>query len=118
MVSQADAETVDDLLAVTTEKTAKVVTDEYSAYHGLKRKGWDHNSVCHGLEEYARGQVHTNTTEEFWIQMKRSINGTYHGVSRRHLQRYADEFAFRYNCRRSPTHMFHALVGQLSGTPL
>lgn len=80
VVSQADAETVDNLLAVTTERTAKVVTDEYSAYHSLKRKGWDHASVCHGLEEYARGQVHTNTIEGFWSQIKRSIDDTHHGV--------------------------------------
>ncbi len=118
VVSQADAKTVDNLLAVTTDKAAKVMTDEYSAYSSLKRKGWDHASVCHGLEEYARGQVHTNTIEGFWSQMKRSIDGTHHGVSRRHLQRYADEFAFRYNRRRSPVHMFHALLGQLAGTPL
>ena len=119
VVEKADAETAENLLAVTTDKdSAKINTDEYSAYHGLKKKGWDHDSVCHGLEEYARGDVHTNTLEGFWSQMKRSIDGTHHGVSRRHLQRYADEFAFRYNRRRSSKHMFHCLLGQLEGTPL
>ena len=118
VVEKANTETADNLLAVTTDKSAKIVTDEYAVYHGLKKKGWDHDSVCHGLEEYVRGDVHTNTVEGFWSQMKRSIDGTHHGVSRRHLQRYADEFAFRYNRRRSKVHMFHCLVGQLAGTPL
>ena len=119
VVSKADAETAENLLAVTTDKdSAKVHTDEYGAYHGLKDKGYQHDTVNHGKEEWVRGDVHTNGIEGFWSQMKRSIDGTHHHVSAKHLQKYADEFAFRYNRRRSKKHMFHCLLGQLEGTPL
>ena len=117
VVTQANAETAEALLAVTTEPTAKIVTDEYGAYHGLKRKGYDHESVNHGREEWVRGDIHTNTIEGFWSQMKRSIDGTHHGVSRKYMQAYADEYAFRYNRRRSTTPMFSHLVSQLADSP-
>jgi len=43
---------------------------------------------------------HTNTIEGFWSQLKRSIIGIYHHVSKKHLQKYADTAAFRYNTRK------------------
>ena len=53
----------------------------------------------HGNEEYVRGNVHTNTVEGFFSILKRGVNGVYHHVSRGHLGRYCDEFAFRYENR-------------------
>jgi len=55
---------------------------------------------------YARGDVHTNIIEGFWSQMKRSIDGTYHAVSEKHLQSYVDEFAYRYSHRHSERPLF------------
>jgi hypothetical protein len=55
--------------------------------------------VNHGAKQYVRGRCHTNTIEGFWAQLKRSIDGTHHHVSRKHLQAYVDEFAFRYSNR-------------------
>ena len=117
VVEQANAETAKNLLAVTTDPSAKIVTDEYGAYHGLKKAGYDHETINHGREEYVRGDVHTNTIEGFWSQMKRSIDGTHHGVSKRHLQAYADEYAFRYNRRHSVKPMFSHLVSALNEQP-
>ena len=114
VVSRADAEAVENLATVTTDKSAKIVTDEYSAYHGLKRMGYDHEVVNHRRKEWARGEAHTNTIEGFWSQIKRSIDGTHHYVSAKHLQKYADEHAFRYNRRRSSTPMFSHLVSQMN----
>ena len=59
------------------------------------------------LEE---GDAHTNTIEGFWSQMKRSIDGTYHCVSPKHLQLYVNEFCYRYNLRN--TLIFPVLVEQ------
>lgn len=58
-----------------------------------------HKSINHSRGEYARRDVTTNTIEGFWGQLKRSIDGTYHSVSRKYLQLYVDEFVFRYNLR-------------------
>jgi len=63
---------------------------------------YDHDSVNHSASEYVRGEVHTNTIERFWGQLKRSISGTYHVVSPKYLQSYVNEFAFRYNYRGIP----------------
>ena len=114
VVSQANAETAENLLEVTTDKDARIVTDEYGVYHGLKAKGYAHESVCHGASEYVRGDIHTNGIEGFWSQMKRSIDGTHHHVSRKHLQKYADEYAFRFNRRKSSSPMFLHLVSQMN----
>ena len=51
------------------------------------------------MDEYVRGNVHTNTAENFFSILKRGIDGVYHHVSEAHLPRYLDEFTFRYNNR-------------------
>lgn len=74
-------------------------SDEYGVYKTLDRKGYTHTTVNHSKLEYVRGNAHTNTIEGYWSQLKRSIDGTYHSVSPKYLQRYLDEFSFRYNFR-------------------
>ena len=56
-----------------------------------------HAAGAHGAGEYVRGPVHTNSIEAVWAVFKRSITGTWHHVSRKHLQRYVDETTFRLN---------------------
>jgi transposase len=76
-----------------------VYSDQAAIYKTLQRRGYPHESVNHSAEEWVRGKAHTNTIEGFWSQLKRSIDGTYHAVSPKHLQSYVNEFAFRYNHR-------------------
>lgn len=78
-----------------------IYSDQAAVYKTLKRLGYQHDSVNHSIEEWARGHVHTNTIEGFWPQLKRSIDGTYHAVSPKYLNLYVQEFAFRYNHRTS-----------------
>ncbi len=59
----------------------------------------DHHSVNHSINEYVRGDIHTNTIESYFAIMKRGIVGVYHHVSPQHLKRYLAEFDFRYNER-------------------
>jgi transposase-like protein len=59
-----------------------------------------HEIVSH-LDTYVRGNVHTNTMENFWSLLKRGIGGTYVSVEPYHLFRYVDEQAFRYNNRKN-----------------
>ncbi len=61
-----------------------------------------------------RGDIHVNTIEGFWSHLKRGIKSTHASVSRQHLQKYVDEFAFRYNNREAPAQMFHRLLKQVS----
>ena len=84
-------------------KGSTVYSDEWSPYKNLAKDGYTHETVSHSTGEYVRAEVHTNSIEGFWGQLKRSVNGTFHQVSRQHLQAYVDEFAFRYNRRASVT---------------
>lgn len=60
---------------------------------------YTHSIVNHGSWEYVRGNAYTNTIEGFWSLLKRGIIGIYHSTSKKHLQKYVDEFVFRYNTR-------------------
>jgi transposase-like protein len=73
-------------------------TDEYYAYSYLPIK-LDHDTVKHRLKEYVKGNTHTNTIENYWSVLKRVIYGTYHQVSHKHLQKYLNECAYRFNTR-------------------
>jgi hypothetical protein len=75
----------------------KVYTDDAVPYDGLKQK-FIHEVVNH-TEEYVRGQVHTNSLENFWSLLKRNLKGTYVAVEPFHLERYVDEQVFRFNNR-------------------
>jgi transposase len=89
----------------------KMMTDEYLPYRSLPKEGYEHETVEHGVKEYVRGNVHTNSIEGFWSQLKRSINGTHHCVSPRHLQHYVDEFSWKYNHRALP--VFELLMAKV-----
>ncbi|MBI1374191.1 MAG: IS1595 family transposase [Phycisphaera sp.] len=81
------------------DQSSTLISDEAPAYVGIGREYAGHESVKHSAYEYVRGDITTNTIESFWAILKRGINGVYHNVSRKHLQRYVDEFEFRYNHR-------------------
>lgn len=92
--------------------TAEVKTDEYRPYKSLTRLGYNHDTVDHGKKQYVKGNAHTNNLEGFWSQLKRSINGTYHFVSPKHLQTYVNEFSFRYNRRNEFKPLFYSLMAK------
>ena len=77
---------------------ATIYSDEWLGYNALKRI-YDHQFIKHGKGQYVNGRVHTNTIEGFWSILKRGIVGIYHFTSVKHLQKYVDEFVFRYNTR-------------------
>lgn len=78
---------------------SKLHTDELGSYSHIG-KLYPHEFVNHSAGEYVRtGDVHTNTIESFWALFKRGFHGVYHQMSRKHLQRYVDESAYRWNVR-------------------
>jgi transposase len=113
-------ENVLPLIKKTVTRGSRIITDEYRGYDRLQGSayGYQHFSVKHGRGHYVWKGEHTNTIEGFWGQLKRSIRGTYHFVSAKHLQAYVDEFAFRYNYRASPLPVFAVLVGRAAGRSL
>ncbi|MFV0538592.1 MAG: IS1595 family transposase, partial [Dysgonomonas sp.] len=90
-------------------------SDEWRAYKVLgKTNLFQHETVKHRIGEYVRDNIHTNTIEGVWSQLKRSIDGTFHHVSAKHLHRYLDEFCFRYNMRGiSCSSVFGKLIGNI-----
>lgn len=75
-----------------------LMTDESRYYaDGLGFK--DHQTVNHSKGEYGRGKAHTNTIEGVFSVFKRGMVGTYQHCGEQHLQRYLNEFDFRYNNR-------------------
>lgn len=79
----------------------QVFTDEATVYKGLT--GVHHKQVKHSAGEYVNGQASTQGMESFWSMLKRGLNGTYHKMSVKHLQRYVDEFVGRHNAREADT---------------
>ncbi|MEM9111383.1 MAG: IS1595 family transposase [Planctomycetota bacterium] len=83
------------------EKSSDLITDEAMQYRTIGREYNSHEAVKHSMGQYVRpGGITTNTIESFWSLLKRGVYGTFHNVSRKHLQRYVDEFEFRYNHRK------------------
>lgn len=80
------------------ERGSHLHTDEWWGYKGLE-KLFGRSVIKHNEGEYVNGSSHTNTMEGFWSLLKRGIVGIYHSMSDKHLQKYIDEFVFRYNTR-------------------
>src|SRR3989344_473724 len=116
-VPNVKASTVMPLIREHVRIGSTVMTDEFAIYNKSKKNGYKHKRVNHGSGQYVRSgrpeKIHTNTIEGFWSQLKRSVDGTHHSVSGKHLQRYVDEHVFRYNHRNAPTHLFQALMSRL-----
>jgi transposase-like protein len=79
------------------EVGSMIHSDEHAAYRGLGGLFFGRETVNHSAGEYSRNGVHTNGIESVWAVLKRGVHGVYHQVSRKHLGRYVNEFAFRLN---------------------
>jgi transposase-like protein len=82
--------------------TELIITDELPAYKGIADEDTRHETVNHKEMEWARGDIHTNGIENVWSLLKRSVTGTYHKLSAKHLDAYLDELEWRFNNRKNP----------------
>ncbi len=82
----------------TAEVGSEFHTDEYSSYKMFKAF-FTHKMVNHSIEYVNRDGVHCNSVEGFWGIFKRGLKGQFHHVSTKYLQRYINEFVYRYNNR-------------------
>ena len=94
VVDKTDAQTLIPEIRVSVDKDAAIITDGMASYRDLGRLGYQHDVVPHSEGIYVIGKdIHTNSIEVFWSQLKRSIDGSYHHVTTHHLQKYVDEYA-------------------------
>jgi len=82
------------------QKDARIMTDESPSYSGVDQEFASHETVNHKAGEYARKDVHVNTSESVHAILKRGVIGVYHHWSPQHLHRYLTEFDFRFNLRK------------------
>jgi transposase-like protein len=93
------ASNVRDVLVTKADRKSRLHTDESNLYPMVGEEFAKHETVKHSAKEYVRGDVHTNSAEGFFGLFKRGMAGVYHHCGEQHLQRYLDEFSFRYSNR-------------------
>ncbi|MGC1361817.1 MAG: IS1595 family transposase [Silvibacterium sp.] len=98
VIPDVSRETLQNEILNQIERKATVYTDKATGYDRLKSQDFVHETVNH-MQEYVRGEVHTQGIENFWSLLKRGLKGTYVAVEPFHLDRYVDEQVFRYNNR-------------------
>jgi transposase-like protein len=100
-MSRITADRIREAVCENVSENARLMTDESPLYTMIGRTiVASHETVMHSLQEYVRGDCHTNTVEGFFGLLKRGINGIYHHVGKGHVGRYVDEFVFRYDTRK------------------
>ena len=115
-VPDAKAEHILPIIEKHVNKDATMLTDEWYGYGRLEQMGYAHKTIQHNLKVYAKGEVHTNTIENFWSIFKRGVYGIYHSISQKHLDRYINEFSGRFNTRNiSNTERFDLILSNSEG---
>lgn len=99
VVKDVKMRTLESQIATHVKMGSELYTDDFLSYSRVSRL-FPHQVVKHGQGEYVRdGNIHSNGAESFWAIFKRGYIGTYHHMSRKHLQGYVDEFVYRFNSR-------------------
>jgi ISXO2-like transposase domain len=90
------------------------MTDDSTAANAVLKETGKHKVIRHSIGSYVDGMTHTNTVESAFSLLKRGIVGNFHKVSIKHLQRYLNEFSYRFN-RRADDNAFIETVRRLAG---
>jgi hypothetical protein len=97
--TSTDSRTILPIVEKNITREAAIATDDAGHYRTLKRRGHKREKVAHQREEWARGEIHTNSAENYFSIFKRGMKGVYQHCSEKHLQGYLAEFDFRYSNR-------------------
>lgn len=105
VVNKVTGEVLDRILKQHVDKSAHLNTDESPLYTKTGKEFALHDTVNHSIEEYARNDksgrlATTNTAEGFFGNSKRSLDGTHHHVSGKHIPLYLAELDYKYNTRK------------------
>lgn len=100
-VADVTAKTLREAIGKHVAKGTTMNTDDALAYYHMSKEFAAHGVVNHSKDEYVSkdGKVHIQSAEAFFAILKRGVMGSFHSVSEQHLQRYCEEFAFRWNTR-------------------
>ncbi len=120
VVADVSGITLGSLILENVDPTGSVlVTDKWKSYRPVGEMFAKHEQVDHSAGEYVRNGYTTNRVENFYSQLKRSLDGTHHHVSRKHLGRYVGEHDFRYStCKISDSARMRRVMRQTVGRPL
>jgi len=113
VVSDRRQDTVHEVIEQHVRPDATIYTDEYPMYVGIGRDFAGHHRIKHKNRVYAEGHIHTQTIEGFFGNVKRGLSGVQHNVSRKWLETYVQEFAFKYNHRNDGEPMFRTFLRQV-----
>ena len=97
------------------DEAEAIYTDELKSYIGIEDHDTRHETVNHSAEEWVVGDVHTNSIEGVWSLFKRSIVGSFHKISAKHLDRYLEELEWRFNNREN-CHIFRDTMKRIVNT--
>jgi transposase-like protein len=92
--------TFKEVIRQNVNKSATIYTDAHAGYELLNQEYANHEAVNHSVMEFRKGDVYTNSVEGFFSLFKRTIHGTYHAISPKHLHRYCAETTYRFNSRK------------------
>ncbi len=109
-IARNDGDTILGEISKAVSKGSRVMTDDHRSYSGLADMEFKHEAVNHKGGEYVRGDANTNGIESVWAVLKRGVHGTFHHVSKKHLNRYVDEFTFRLNAGKVQRHTLQRLA--------
>ncbi len=98
VIPEAKGEILKPIIRKNIDNKATLITDGFGGYKDLNKE-FKHEIIYHSKDEFVRGKFHTNTIEGFFSLLKRGQVGIFHKISPKHLQRYCDEFEFRYNTK-------------------
>lgn len=106
VISDTKKETIHAELNANLKEDATLCSDEHRAYLNSK---FTHKVVNHSAKQFVDGMAHTNGIESVWAVLKRGLDGVFHSVSVKHLQRYVGEFMYRLNEGNVTNHVWDRL---------
>jgi transposase-like protein len=113
VVPDRSRETLHRVIRENVSPDATIYTDEWALYDGLARDFAGHFTIKHRNANYVEGHIHTQTVEGFFGNVKRGLSGVQHNVSRKWLQNYVNEFAFKYSHRDDGVPMFKLFLANV-----
>lgn len=118
VVQNTKQNTLETVINNHVKEGSNIYTDEWYRHSNLYQR-FKHKIVNHSIKQYVNGEASTNSAENFNSHLKRGVYGTYHRISKKHTQKYIDEFVLRFNTRKhSEQDRFNLVPSSMVGKSL